>query len=72
VGGDALPLSLREALEAFRGSDRAPALLGGPLASCLAKLKESEVTRFEAWCAQHRPHADDVTEWEQREYFGVF
>lgn len=67
-----LPVSLRAALEAFGGSDPARRLLGAPLASCLAKLKESEVSRFEAWCARVQPPAGEVTEWEQREYFRVF
>jgi glutamine synthetase len=66
-----LPRSLREALEAFRGSEHADSLLGSPLASCFAKLKESEVSRFEAWCAVNQP-GHGVTEWEHREYFRVF
>jgi glutamine synthetase len=72
ASGEALPQSLREALEAFRGSDHIQQLLGGPLTSCLVKLKESEVSRFEAWCLEEQPLAGEVTEWEQREYFGVF
>lgn len=68
----ALPRSLREALDAFRESSRAEELLGTPLKTCLTKLKESEVSRFDAWCAAERPAANEVTEWEHREYFGVF
>jgi glutamine synthetase len=68
----ALPKSLREALDAFRGSDRAGELLGEPLKACLLKLKESEASRFEEWSAAQRPAEDEVTEWEHREYFGVF
>jgi len=68
----ALPWSLREALDAFRGSGHVERLLGKPLASCLGKLKESEVSRFEAWCAYNQPDVDGVTEWEQREYFRVY
>ncbi|MEV1026436.1 glutamine synthetase family protein [Streptomyces sp. NPDC050264] len=69
-----LPTSLREALQAFRASDSAERLLGAPLKSCLAKLKESEVTRFEAWCAAGPAEdiARTVTAWEHREYFGTF
>ena len=67
-----LPLSLGEALEAFRESGHAEELLGAPLKACLLKLKESEVARFGAWYAAARPTKDEVTEWEQREYFGVF
>ncbi|GAA0341189.1 glutamine synthetase family protein [Actinoallomurus spadix] len=68
----ALPGSLREALDAFRASGAAEDLLGTPLKTCLTKLKESEASRFDAWCAAERPAADQVTEWEHREYFGVF
>lgn len=68
----ALPRSLREALDAFRESSRAEKLLGMPLKMCLAKLKESELSRFDAWCTAEQPAADEVTEWEQREYFGIF
>jgi glutamine synthetase len=68
----ALPRSLPEALDAFRESSRAEELLGTPLKTCLIKLKESEASRFDAWCATQQPAADEVTEWEHREYFGVF
>jgi len=68
----ALPRSLREALDAFRESSRAEELLGMPLKACLLKLKESEAARFDAWCAAEQPLTNEVTEWEQREYFGVF
>ena len=72
----ALPRSLREALDAFAGSRPAEDLLGTPLKTCLMKLKESEASRFEAWCAAEHPSAEEVasevTEWEHREYFGDF
>ncbi|WP_406400827.1 glutamine synthetase family protein [Streptomyces uncialis] len=68
----ALPVSLGEALDAFRASDRATELLGAPLKTCLTKLKESELARFDAWCEAQRPPPGDVTEWEHREYFDAF
>ncbi|MGW0121040.1 glutamine synthetase family protein [Streptomyces sp. NPDC003327] len=70
----ALPRSLREAIDAFRASDSAERLLGAPLKACLAKLKESEADRFDAWSATAPPEATPgaVTEWEHREYFGAF
>jgi glutamine synthetase len=77
-----LPRSLREALGDFRASQRIKDLLGEPLTACLALLKQSEVNRFETWCASQRPSAgssagngafaDEVTEWEHREYFEIF
>jgi glutamine synthetase len=66
-----LPRTLAESLEAFRGGRPEP-LLGEPLAACLTKLKESEVARFAAWCAEHHPADGEVTEWEQREYFEAY
>jgi glutamine synthetase len=71
-GAAALPTSLREALTAFAASSGAAELLGPSLASCLAKLKESEVSRFEAWRDREQPPAGEVTEWEHREYFRVY
>jgi glutamine synthetase len=68
----ALPTSLREAIDAFQASSSAEKLLGTPLKTCLTKLKESEASRFDAWCAAQRPAPDEVTEWEHREYFGAF
>jgi glutamine synthetase len=68
----ALPASLAEAVEAFRASSRAEQLLGPALKQCLIKLKESEVSRFDSWHAAQQPAAGEVTEWEHREYFGVF
>lgn len=66
-----LPRSLAEALEAFRAGP-ADGLLGAPLTAVLTKLKQSEVARFAAWCALERPPPDEVTEWEQREYFETY
>ncbi len=66
-----VPQSLREALEEFRGG-RAAELLGTPLATCIAKLKQSEADRFDTWCAAERPAAGEVTAWEQQEYFETY
>ncbi|MFD5876982.1 glutamine synthetase [Streptomyces sp. NPDC060322] len=66
-----LPQTLREALDAFRAGPAAD-LLGAPLAQCLALLKESELSRFEAWRGQENPPPGEVTAWEQREYFDTF
>lgn len=66
-----VPQGLDEALDAFR-SGRAARLLGPSLASCLTRLKESELRRYRAWCEQVAPTAGRVTEWEQREYFAAY
>jgi glutamine synthetase len=70
--GGTLPQSLREALKAFGDSSHAQELLGRPLAACLSKLKESEASRFETWSEGQDLADDEVTQWEQREYFGVY
>ncbi|MDI3422579.1 type I glutamate--ammonia ligase [Streptomyces luteolus] len=70
-GAELVPQSLADALHAFRAG-RAAQLLGEPLAACLAKLKESELRRYEAWSLQAAPAPGQVTEWEQREYFGAY
>jgi glutamine synthetase len=67
-----LPQSLPEALDAFRAGGRVQDLLGTPLASCLAKLKESEASRHAAWLAENEVRDGDVSEWEHREYFGAY
>lgn len=71
-GGSALPTSLRDALESFRGGPAAADLLGAPLATLLGKLKESEVVRFETATGGGDPLDGEVTEWEHREYFDVY
>jgi glutamine synthetase len=68
---DTLPQSLAESLRAFADGP-AVELLGRPFTSCLRKLKESELSRFQAWCASEHPRAGEVTEWEQREYFETY
>nr|AEE65491.1 glutamine synthetase [uncultured bacterium BAC AB649/1850] len=70
--GKHLPLSLREALTAFQESGHPARLLGEPLARMLAKLKESEAGRFEAWVSDTGADPAHVTEWEHREYFATY
>jgi glutamine synthetase len=72
TAGDMLPMSLGEALKAFQDSADAERLLGKPLVSCLVKLKKSELSRFDEWCAEQQPPEGEVTEWEQREYFAAY
>lgn len=69
--GQTVPQSLGESLAAFVDGPAAE-LLGDPLAACLAKLKHSELARFEAWRSGACPPEGEVTEWEQREYFENF
>jgi glutamine synthetase len=69
--GQTVPQSLGESLAAFSDGP-AGELLGDPLALCLAKLKHSELSRFETWAAAACPPDGEVTEWEQREYFENF
>ncbi|WP_306337438.1 glutamine synthetase family protein [Streptomyces sp. KL118A] len=66
-----VPQSLAEALDAFT-TGRAEQLLGRPLATCLTKLKESELHRYQTWLATTGTSPDQVTAWEQREYFEAY
>jgi glutamine synthetase len=58
-----LPRSLVEAVTEFRNSKLLEHALGRTFVDYLAKIKEFELHRF---------LADEVTDWEQREYFEIF
>jgi glutamine synthetase len=59
---DFLPKSLCEALDALRQDDFFGAKLGAPFINYYTALKEAEIARYQ----------QEVTEWEQREYFDAF
>jgi len=61
-GGERLPRSLGEAIDAFEASTMFRAELGDDVVDYFVKLKRSEWNRFAA----------AVTDWEQREYFDLF
>jgi glutamine synthetase len=68
-----LPKTLAEALEAL---DREPLFrreLGDIFIEYFIKLKRSEWTRYQSSIkAARAPQSDDVSEWEQNEYFDFF
>jgi glutamine synthetase len=73
TGGDLLPRSLGEAIDAFGRSGFYRRALGDDVVAYLTTLKQSEWKRFEdrrqpTW----RQDPRKVTDWEQREYFGQF
>jgi glutamine synthetase len=57
-----LPASLMEACQALRQDDVFAAALGQQFVDYMLTLKEFEISRF----------LSEVTDWEQREYFGLF
>lgn len=57
-----LPRSLGEALTALEADEGLAARLGKDFVSYYAGIKRAEIARFE----------QEVTDWEQREYFRVF
>ena len=57
-----LPVSLMEALDAFRTNELYADKLGKPFVEYLLKIKDAEVARF----------LSEVTDWEHREYFEMF
>jgi glutamine synthetase len=59
--GTALPSSLIDAIEAFEGSDLFSRTLGEAFTAYLSRLKRAEWQRY----------LSTVSEWEQREYFGL-
>jgi glutamine synthetase len=62
-GSRLLPASLVEAMAELRGSALFRAQLGDPFVDYLLAIKEFEVHRF---------LSQEVTDWEQREYFELF
>ena len=62
TGGELLPRSLGDAIDAFTGSSMYRKSLGDPIVDYLVALKRSEWNRFLA----------AVTDWERREYFDLF
>jgi glutamine synthetase len=62
-GRPSLPRSLVEAVTQFRNSTLLERTLGRPFLDYLVRIKEFELHRF---------LADEVTDWEQREYFEIF
>jgi glutamine synthetase len=62
TGGDLLPRSLGDAIDAFVASSMYRKAMGDTIVDYLVELKRSEWNRFLA----------TVTDWEQREYFGLF
>ena len=62
AGGDLLPRTLGESIDAFAASVMYRSALGGDVADYITAIKTSEWQRFNA----------AVTDWEQREYFDRF
>jgi glutamine synthetase len=62
-GSLCLPRSLVEAVAEFKDSALLERVLGRPFLDYLVKIKEFELHRF---------LSDEVTDWEQREYFEIF
>jgi len=69
-----LPATLASALDALDGSQLFRREFGDLFINYLIKLKNSEVTRFNLYCTENKigPASNDVTEWEQNEYFDFF
>ena len=61
-GGELLPRSLGEAIDAFEASSMYRKALGDPIVDYLVALKRSEWNRFLA----------AVTDWEHAEYFDLY
>jgi glutamine synthetase len=68
-----LPTSLREAVEELGADKLYRAKMGDRFIDFMVTMKMSEVNRFESYLKEHPGgNSDDVTDWEQREYFRLF
>jgi glutamine synthetase len=68
----ALPKSLGEALAELRGSEMFREGFGAAFIDYYARLKEAELARFKAEAGDDAVKTNDVTMWEQNEYFDLF
>lgn len=67
-----LPASLPAALDALEGSSLYRRALGDIFVDYYLKLKRNEAGRFQRFMETPGGEADEVTEWEQNEYFDFF
>jgi len=69
-----LPTSLSAAVKALDGDSFFRSAFGDTLIDYLVQMKRAELARYEAWLAEAgtADSADEVTEWEMREYFEFF
>lgn len=68
-----LPRNLGDALELFGKSEFVRSTLGAALADCLWRLKDSELRRYQDWCAANEYVAGQtVSKWEHDEYFETY
>ena len=68
-----LPTSLREAVEELGADKLYRAKMGDRFVDFMVTMKMSEVNRFESYLKENpSAKSDDVTDWEQREYFRIF
>ena len=69
-----LPTSLSAAVKAVDGDSFYRSAFGDTLIDYLVQMKRAELARYEAWlaAADVASSADEVTEWEMREYFEFY
>ena len=66
---ESMPKTLGEALDALRTSDCFRDAFGNGFVDYYLRIKDAEITRYRA---EERADAQDVTRWEQKEYFDLF
>jgi glutamine synthetase len=71
LSAEPLPRSLEEAIDALRTSAWFRAGFGDAFVDYYVVIKQAEIARFRKDRAQSADDADDVTEWEHREYFDL-
>lgn len=71
---DRLPTDLGAAIDSFSASSLYRTILGDRFVTAFLALKRSELSRYTEWEKANggQPPAGVATEWEHREYFGVY
>jgi glutamine synthetase len=66
---ESMPKTLGEALDALRTSDCFRNAFGNGFVDYYLRIKDAEIARYRS---EERADAQDVTRWEQKEYFDLF
>ena len=73
AGVEKLPTSLREAVQTLSTDQLFRSKMGDRFIDYMVAMKTSEVERFEIYLKENQGgNPDEVTDWEQREYFRIF
>jgi glutamine synthetase len=74
AGAVLLPTSLADAVKALEGDSFYRSAFGDTMVDYLVLMKRAEIARYVAWLASAglTDSAEEVSEWEMREYFEFY